>query len=402
MQVASSLFYFFDESFFIMKVIGKIASWENLLQAYENARNGRSEKRDVMMFAKNLEENLLEIQHELLSGTYKNGRYHVFYICEPKKRMIMALPFKDRVVQWAIYQIVNQWIDKKMIYHSYACRVGKGQLRAAQRVQYWSGLYKSRYGDGYYLKMDISKYFYRVDHAVLLSILDRYYHDDHLVMQLFDTIINCEQVPFGLDPGRTIEDTDISEMRYDVGLPIGNLTSQMFANIYLNELDQFVKNKLKIRHYLRYMDDIAIFSNSLNELQHVRAMIELFAKDFLKLDFNNKTTIGKISQGITFVGCRIYPGYRKIASSSKKKMKKSLLREAKRYAKGRTTLEHANNVLMSYYGILSHVESDGLMRWISENFVLQKNRDEKCFCQKVRTKNEGIKLSHHAETHDTA
>lgn len=379
-----------------MKVIGKIASWENLLQAYENARSGRSEKREVMIFSKNLEENLLEIQHELLSGTYKNGKYHVFYICEPKKRMIMALPFKDRVVQWAIYQIVNPWIDKKMIYHSYACRVGKGQLRAAQRVQYWSGLYKSKYGDGYYLKMDISKYFYRVDHAVLLSILDRYYHDDNLVMRLFDTIINCDHVPFGLDRGRTIDDTDMSEMRYDVGLPIGNLTSQMFANIYLNELDQFVKNKLKIRHYLRYMDDIAIFSNSLAELHHVRAMIELFAKEFLKLDFNNKTTIGKISQGITFIGCRIYPGHRKIASSTKKKMKKSLLREAKRYASGRTTLDHANNVLMSYYGILCHVESDGLMRWISENFVLQKNRDEKRFCQKVRTKYERKQLSDHA------
>lgn len=385
-----------------MKLIYKIASWDNLIASFYEAARGKWDWPEVIKFYSHLDQNISKMQREIITGKYEIRSYRYKVIYEKKKRLIMALPFKDRVVQWAIYQIVNQWIDKKMIYHSYACRVGKGQLRAAQRVQYWSGLYKSRYGDGYYLKMDISKYFYRVDHAVLLSILDRYYHDDHLVMQLFDTIINCEQVPFGLDPGRTIEDTDISEMRYDVGLPIGNLTSQMFANIYLNELDQFVKNKLKIRHYLRYMDDIAIFSNSLNELQHARAMIELFAKDFLKLDFNNKTTIGKISQGITFVGCRIYPGYRKIASSSKKKMKKSLLREAKRYAKGRTTLEHANNVLMSYYGILSHVESDGLMRWISENFVLQKNRDEKCFCQKVRTKNEGIKLSHHAETHDTA
>lgn len=385
-----------------MKVIERITSWENLIKAYENASKGRKENLDAMRFANKLEENLIDLQNELRTGTYKSGKYHVFYVCEPKRRMILSLPFRDRVAQWAIYQVVYPHAEKKMIYHSYACRKSKGQLRAVKRVQYWSSMYINKYGDSYYLKMDISKYFYRVDHEILMSILNRYYSDEKELMKIFGSIIKSDQMPFGLDPGRSIENTKRSEMRYDVGLPIGSLTSQMFANIYLNELDQYVKHKLKVKHYARYMDDMIIIERDLKKLHKIRDAIEIYAKVMLHLDFNSKTTIGKISRGITFVGCRIYHNRVRISASTKKKMKRSLIREAKRYAKCETTLDHANNVLMSYYGILSHVESEGLMRWISENYVLQRNREKEKFKQKVRTKNEGIKLSHHAETHDTA
>lgn len=356
-----------------MKVVERIASWENLIKAYENASKGRKENLDAMIFANRLEENLIDLQNKLRTGKYKSGKYHVFYVCEPKRRMILSLPFRDRVAQWAIYQIVYPHMEKKMIYHSYACRKGKGQLRAVKRVQYWSSMYINKYGDAYYLKMDISKYFYRVDHDVLMSILDRYYSDEKELMKIFGSIIKSDQTPFGLDPGRSIENTKRSEMRYDVGLPIGSLTSQMFANIYLNELDQYVKHKLKVKHYARYMDDMIIFEHDLKKLHKIRDAIEVYAKVMLHLDFNSKTTIGKISRGITFVGCRIYHNRVRISASTKKKMKRSLIREAKRYAKYETTLDHANNVLMSYYGILSHVESEGLMHWISENYVLQRN-----------------------------
>ena len=365
-----------------MKVIEKIASWDNLLKAYEHAVKGRKEKLDVMRFTENFEENMLNLRKELISGTYKNGDYSIFYVHEPKKRMIMALPFKDRVAQWAIYLVVNEYLDKKMIYNSYACRTGKGQTRAVASAKRWSKIHQN----GYYLKMDISKFFYRIDHEILIDILKRYYGDDTALMKIFNGIINCESMPFGLDRGRSIEDTDRKDMRYDVGLPIGNLTSQLFANLYLNELDQFVKHKLKVKHYERFADDVLIFSDNLAEIQQAKEAIELYVSWFLHLDFNNKTTIGKVKSGITFLGCRIFPNKLIITSSAKKKMKKNLLREAKRYARGKTTLEHANNVLMSYYGMLKHTECEGLMKWISNNYVLQRNRKEEKFKQEPRRK----------------
>lgn len=160
-------------------LLERIYSWENLLNAYHEAASEKWYRGDVLAFSAKLEENLIEIQNSLIWRTYKVGRYREFYVSEPKRRLIMALSFPDRVVQWAIYLQVNKELDNGMIYHSYGCRVGKGTTRAADRLQYWATLVDRKPETSwYYLKLDISKYFYRVDHEVLLGILRHKYPDE--------------------------------------------------------------------------------------------------------------------------------------------------------------------------------------------------------------------------------
>lgn len=147
-------------------LLERIYSWENLLNAYHEAAKEKWYRNDVTAFSANLEANLISIQNDLMWRSYEVGRYREFYVHEPKKRLIMALGFRDRVVQWAIYLQVNQELDNGMIYHSYGCRVGKGTTRAAERLQYWSTLVDRKPENWHYLKLDVSKYFYRVDHEV--------------------------------------------------------------------------------------------------------------------------------------------------------------------------------------------------------------------------------------------
>lgn len=227
----------------------KIYDFENLYQAYLEARKCKRYRQDVLQFSANLEENLIQIQNELIYKTYKVGRYREFFVYDPKKRLIMALPFKDRVVQWAIYRQLNPILDKQYIYDSYGCRIGKGTHKAADRLQYWLRQVYRKPEKYYYLKLDISKYFYRVDHQVLMEIIKKKFDDPDLIW-LMDKIINSEDTKFGLPLNIDPDKCTIEDRLADVGMPIGNLTSQMFANLYLNELDQHVKHELKLHYYI--------------------------------------------------------------------------------------------------------------------------------------------------------
>ncbi|MEG2882903.1 MAG: reverse transcriptase/maturase family protein, partial [Christensenella sp.] len=241
----------------IKNLYEKIFDFENLYQAWESARKGKRFRDEVMRFSSDLEANLIEIQNHLIYGSYKVGHYRPFYVYEPKKRLIMALPFKDRVVQWAIYRQLFPILDKQFIFDSYACRTGKGSHAAVDRLQYWLRQTERKPQRYYYLKLDIAKYFYRVDHEVLVNILNRKIQDKRL-MELFSRIINSEETKFGLPVGVDPDLCDPSDRLTEVGMPIGNLTSQMFANLYLHELDLFAKHELKLHYYIRYMDDIII------------------------------------------------------------------------------------------------------------------------------------------------
>ena len=260
-------------------LLERIYSWENLLNAYHEAASEKWYRSDVLAFSARLEENLIEIQNSLIWRTYKVGRYREFYVSEPKRRLIMALSFPDRVVQWAVYLQVNKELDNGMIYHSYGRRVGKGTTRAADRLQYWATLVDRKPGPSWhYLKLDISKYFYRVDHKVLLGILRRKYPNEDGFLWLMETIISCDHTPFGLPPGKTADEVPPSERLFEVGMPIGNLTSQLLANVCLNELDQYIKHELKAHFYERYMDDMALLHPDAAVLNEWRVKIE----DYLK------------------------------------------------------------------------------------------------------------------------
>jgi len=351
-----------------------IYDFENLHEAYLSARKNKRYRGDVLEFTAHLEENLIQLQNELIYKTYQVGRYREFYVFEPKKRLIMALQFRDRVVQWAIYRHLNPWFDKQFIYDSYGCREGKGTHRAADRLQYWMRQVSRKEGRYYYLKLDISKYFYRVDHGVLMDILRKKIEDEDL-LDLLKKIINCEHTAFGLPAFMDPEDCPREERLPDKGMPIGNLTSQLFANIYLNELDQYAKRELRLHYYIRYMDDIIILHNDKQYLRAIKDDIENFLWDKLKLNLNKKTAIRPISQGIEFVGFRIFPTHRKLKKSSAKKMKARLKYVRSAYERGEIDEQSLRATEASYLGVMKHFNSYGLRKALG--FVLEQSGGEK-------------------------
>lgn len=347
-----------------------ICSYDNLYQAFRSAESCKRYRGEVLTFKQNLEQNLFSIQKDMMDGTYKTGPYREFYIRYPKPRLVMALGFRDRVVQWAIYRQIFPYLEKRFIEDSFACRKGKGAMAAVERVLYWERQI-IRKPDGkkwYCLKIDIAKYFYRVDHAIALDML-REITDDERFIHLMDSIINNTDVPFGLPVGVSADDCPPDQRLYNVGMPIGNLSSQMIANLYLNKLDQFCKHVLHIKYYARYMDDIVIFDNSLNRLHYIRDQIAEYIQDKLALQLNKKTSIRRMTAGVEFVGRVITPAGVRLRKSSKQRIKRVFKREARLYAAGVTSIFHVKQLIASYYGQLLHADTYNLRNWIYENIV---------------------------------
>ena len=339
-----------------------ICSFAWLLEAYRNAKKRKRFRLDVMSFTAELEDNLLTVQEGMIGGSYELGPYRKKWVYVPKRRLVMALPFPDRIVQWSIYQYLNPIYDRLFIEDSYACRKEKGSHKAARRLQYWMRQIDRKPGpDWYVLKLDISKYFYRVQHQKLLDILDRRI-DDADMMGFLCAVINSRAEPFGLPRGRKPDNTPPEEWVYDVGMPIGNLTSQMFANIYLNELDQFCKHTLKIHYYIRYMDDVIIIAQDPATLRRYKAAIEEFLTWELALDLNDKTSIRPLRRGVEFVGVRIWPTHMKLRKSTIGRLKREVRKISAQYAAGKISREKLERHAASLRGLLEHTESERL-RW---------------------------------------
>jgi retron-type reverse transcriptase len=352
----------------IADVFDDICDYENLYDSFLEARKGKRYRDDVLIYTANLESNLINTQNELLWGTYKVGPYRHFYVTEPKLRLVMALQFKDRVVQWAIYRCLNPVYDKQFIEDSYACRIGKGTHMAADRLQYWLRQVNRKPGKWYYLKLDISKYFYRVDHAVLFEILRRRIIDERLIQLLWE-VINCEDTKFGLPSGMNPEECTEDMWLSDVGMPIGNLTSQLFANIYLNELDQYAKHELKLHFYIRYMDDMIILSDDKTFLNQIKNEIQRFLSEELRLDLNKKTTVRPVSLGIDFVGFKMWATHRKLKKQTARRIIRKVKHMCEEMNAGRLTREEFMRSVASYKGLLKHCNSYGLRRKLNEIYI---------------------------------
>jgi len=283
---------------------GKICSYENLYGAYLKAKRGKSKSEEVLYFTYNLENELDKLQCELINGEYKTGEYRHFVIFEPKERKISALPFRDRVVHHAICSVIGPIFEKKFIFDSYACRKKKGTHAGVMRLQkFIRGVSE----DAYVLKCDISKYFFSVDCRVLKRIIRKKISDEKLLC-LLDNVIDSSKS----------------------GIPIGNLTSQLFANIYLNELDEFVKYELREKYYVRYMDDFLILNESKYELHKVKDKIELFLSS-IKLKFHpKKVNIFPVRLGVDFLGYRIFRDYRLIRKSTVRRFIRNVNRKIRR------------------------------------------------------------------------
>ena len=357
----------------IKNIFPLIYDFENLFNAYKKAIKCKRYRPDVMEYTDRLEENLIELQNEFIWKTYSVGRYNIFYVYEPKKRMIMSLQFKDRVAQHAIYSILNPYFEKQFISDSYACRVGKGTHRAIKKLQSWLRKTERKLKRYYYLKLDISKYFYRVDHEVLMGILQKKIADKDL-LHVLSVIINCEDTHFGLPLGADVGNVAYDELLGEVGLPIGNLTSQMFANLYLNELDQHCKHKLHLKYYIRYMDDIIILHHDKKFLEKIKQDIAGFLETKLHLQLNNKTCIRPTSMGIEFVGFRVWSTHIKLRKKTAKKMEKRLKYMFRAFTAGEIDRETLDRSIASYKGILQHFNSYGLRQSLNEMYLRETGR----------------------------
>lgn len=348
-----------------------VCSFGWLLEADRNARKGKRYRMEVMTFASKLEDNILLIMKMMSEGVYELGPYRKLWVYVPKKRLVMALPYPDRIVQWSLYQYLNPIYDKLFIEDSYACRKGKGSHKAAKRLQYWLRQIDRKPGPEWYaLKLDISKYFYRVNHEKLLEILERRIKDPEL-MAFVRSVVNSKTEPFGLPPGRSPQDTPSEDWLYDVGMPIGNLTSQMFANIYLNELDQYCKHQLKIHFYIRYMDDVIILSQDKELLHFWKSKIETFLKDELLVDLNNKTSIRPVKHGIEFVGVRIWATHMKLRKSSVKRIKREVRKISEQYATGVMDKAAFDRRAASISGLLDMTDSALLRQRLNDIYYAE-------------------------------
>ncbi|MDR1831626.1 MAG: hypothetical protein LBQ97_02690 [Fusobacteriaceae bacterium] len=284
-----------------------------------------------------LDENLFALQDALQTGQYTHGDYHEFMVTEPKERKIRALPFPDRVLQHAVYSVIEPLFDKKFYVHSYACRHDKGGHAASSQLKSWLYQAHRRNIDLYCLKCDVRKFFNSVDLQILYEILKKKIKDKKLLW-LFRRILDL--------PNETI------------GLPIGNLTSQLFANIFLNEIDKYIVNEIRPAHYIRYMDDFLLLDANKAKLQEARSYIEIYLRDRLHLDLNLKVTrLFPVRMGVEFVGYVHWHNYTKVRKRTWKREKANMKRSAKKLLARRITKEKFVNIYASINGNLQHADA---------------------------------------------
>lgn len=288
-------------------LIEKICTTKNVVKAYKKARKCKRYRPTVLKFETDRELNLIRVIADLRNVTYHAGTYFVFKVFEPKERLIMALPFYDRVIQHAIVNIIEPIFEKRFVFHSYACRKDKGAHAASDTLSRW--LYNLQIKQGkkiYAIKADIHHYFQSIDHEVLKQEVRRYI-SDKAVLKLLDHIIDHN----GIYPD-------------GVGIPVGNLTSQLFANVYLNILDHYIKHNLHVHYYIRYMDDFIILGEDPAELKELLQQIDAFIEERLHLHLNPKTTIIAAKNGVDFVGYRHFPAFRILRKGATRRIKKLL------------------------------------------------------------------------------
>ena len=274
----------------------------NLIAAWKKARKGKAKKDYIIEFERNLIKNLLKLQEELKRETYKPRQLKSFILRDPKTRKISKSDFRDRIVHHALFDIIEPIFEKIFIYDSCANRIGKGNLFAIQRLYYFikkisrngkvNGWFNINQVKGYCIKADIKHYFQEVNHHILIQIIKKKIADEKVISLIKLILINGQE-------------------KEGVGMPLGNLTSQFFANVYLNEFDYFVKHKLKAKYYIRYVDDFVILHKSKEQLIKWKEEISDFLKKELKLELHQeKSKVVPLSRGIDFVGFRNFYYYK--------------------------------------------------------------------------------------------
>ena len=316
-------------------LMGALCEFSHLVRAFWRARKGSGLTWESAAFEFFLEKELLGLQKLIREGTYQPANYQYFRIYEPKERLISVAPFRDRVVHHAVVAILEPIYERCFFYHSYATRKHKGSHVARTQAQAWVRGYPC------FFKADIEKYFESIDHEILLRLLERKIKD-RTFMHLVEKIIRN-----GGENGK--------------GLPIGNLTSQFFANVYLDPLDHFIKQELKIRGYLRYMDDWVCFHHEKKNLLGARSQIEIFLGEKLQLRLKPSASyLGFSSQGLSFLGARIYGGTIGIKRENFIRARRRMHRKRIGVENGEITQQHYLDSMNAYWAYLASFDSLGL------------------------------------------
>ena len=343
----------------------KITSFENLLLAFRKAAKGRRSRASVAEFDLNLAENLLALQRELKEGRYEPGGYISFYIHDPKKRLISAAPFRDRVVHHALVNFIEPIFERKFIFDTYANRKDKGTHKALDRATQFMRRFE------YVLPMDIRQYFPSIDHQALEG-------------NLFQTIKEprtqnlCRQI-IASGEGVLHEEYEMVFFPNDTlfaanrprGLPIGNLTSQYFANIYLNPLDHFIKRELKCKGYLRYVDDMLLFANSKKELHLWRNEIISFLENLRLTIHQNSAQPRPVHIGVPFLGFQVFSEYRRLKRRKAVHARRRLKALAAQYCAGEIDEEKVNASVQAWIAHAEHGDTWGLRENILSQIAFQ-------------------------------
>lgn len=305
-----------------------IITIEKLLKAWQEFLRDKKDRKDVILFQAKLMDNIFDLHNDLKNKIYTHGGYAAFNISDPKPREIHKATVRDRLLHHLIYQELYGYFDSQFIYDSYSCRLNKGTHRAINRFHvFHRKVSKNNTKTCWVLKCDIRKFFANIDHKILKKILEKYIKDKDIIWLL----------------SRVIDSFSARQGLAEVGLPLGNLTSQLLVNIYMNEFDQFMKRKLKVEHYVRYADDFVILSEDKKYLEIILLQISNFLEKELKLQLHpDKVFIKTIASGVDFLGWVNFPYHRTLRTSTKNRMLKNLKRNPKEAS------------LKSYLGMLSH------------------------------------------------
>jgi len=321
----------------------QIYQMDNLYLASKNAMKGKKSKSAVAKFWFYEDEKLAHIHELLKSRKYKFGRYTEFTINDNSvMRKISAAPFVDRVVHHAIMNVLEPLFEKSYIYDTYANRKGKGTLAALKRAKYYANKYK------YVLQIDIKKYFPSIDHEILTAMLYPKVQCSETMLMLVGLIENSnmqDDAYFYFD-----DDTLLTPYERRKGIPLGNLTSQFFGNWYLNEFDHYIKEELRVKGYIRYVDDMTFFSNSKDFLEDLILVVDSYLDRFRLRIHPYKTVLQKSTDGIVFLGHKVYGTHFRLTSKALNRGRKNLKKVKYAYKYNKIDLQQAKNKIFGSIG----------------------------------------------------
>lgn len=330
----------------IRNLYDKKLTFENLLKANDRAKKNKTNKYEVLYFNYNLEKNITNIFKQLHNTTYKIGKYYTFIIYEPKERIIKSLPYKDRLVQqWYIEEFIKPYIVPRLINDTYSCIKDRGTHKAVYKLQYYMRLMNKTNPNYYVLKCDIHKFFYSINKDILFDIMKKYINDKKLLFLTRMFIYDNESI---------------------IGIPIGNYTSQYYANIYLNELDKYIKYDLNIKYYIRYMDDFILLLNTKEECKIVKNNINDYIINNLKLTLNPKSNYYPNKLGIDFCGYRIFNTHILLRKRSIKKIKQII----NMWHRNKTDIKQVHDSYTSWLAHAKHASSYNLLNKINRTLII--------------------------------